>query len=95
MDVPPATLFCLPESPEATMTVSGGHFGPAGASVTFAEDGGTGRWECISVQHVPGSEDSMLLCTGVHRGFGVGAGAVRPAGIARANRQPPTTTNPQ
>ena len=66
-DVPPTTMQCPSQSRDATLHLTGTHFGGTDAVVllsTDADTGGTARqWACRSVQHVPGGEDTGLLCS--------------------------------
>ena len=69
LDVPPTTLFCLGDSRESWITVTGGNFGDSGAVLSISSEAvdtpNAAHWECDSVQHRPGDADSVLVCAGL------------------------------
>ena len=64
-DVPPTALYCLVDA-ALTLTLTGQHFGVAGARVVLdpasgAPDGAAAM-QCGTVTHAPGAEDTTLVC---------------------------------
>ena len=67
-DVFPTAMHCPPDSPDATLRLTGTHFGITAATVRLSA--GSRSWTCDRVSHVPGAEDTSLLCTGWRRTAG-------------------------
>ena len=63
-DVPPSALYC-PLAATLALTLTGWHFGRAGAAVALHPAGGGGPLRCDRVAHVPGAEDTRLVCHGL------------------------------
>lgn len=66
LDVSPTALHCARPTATTTLTVLGGNFGLAGTAVQLRSEATGAAWDCSTVVHVPGSEASAVVCTGVN-----------------------------
>ena len=70
-DVGPTAMHCPSESATASLRFTGVHFGAAAATLQMHGEDALRRWECGQVEHVQGSEDTGLICSGLKLVAGV------------------------